>query len=86
MTILDCCTMRASSLHAVHTARKTLGQRQVNLAIAQVVRVSNRVVDFAAMNGHIFWCFDPQADFIAANFNNRDTDVLTDNNRLTLLP
>jgi len=45
----------------------------------------DRIVNFTSVNGHLFWGFHTQSNFIASDFNNNDRDVIVDDDALVLL-
>lgn len=43
---------------------------------------ANRLVDFTTVNRHVLGRFNAQANFVAANFHDRDHDIVADHDSL----
>jgi len=47
---------------------------------------ANRVVDFLTVNRHIAWGIYSNANLITPHFNDRDANIVTNNDRFVALP
>tara|TARA_A100001391_G_scaffold199335_1_gene182159 strand:+ start:412 stop:660 length:249 start_codon:yes stop_codon:yes gene_type:complete len=54
-------------------------------AIGGFVGTLDRFVDFVSMNGHLTRGLNPQTNFVAADFNNNDFDIVIDDDAFVLL-
>ena len=42
----------------------------------------DRIVDFVSMNGNVFWSIEAKTYLVATDLNNRDDDVVSDDDGL----
>ena len=55
------------------------------ILLSRVLFRLNGRVNFSAVNRHFLRCFDPQADFVTTDLDDRNDDVLVDYDALVFL-
>lgn len=79
----SCCTAGQIDQNPKHFALKYF---YLNLLRSVFFAALNRVINFAAVNGHFARSFDSQADLVASYLNDDNLDVVVDDDALIFLP